>query len=426
MFWILTAALFTLAMLFVLVPLLRKRDFLEDGEQLREEANISLFKERERELEAELAAKNIDVSQFELLILELKQNLLSDVTSENRVSAKSKKINRGLEKKKIKQQGAEKRLLSWNIGIPMVLTFLLPILAYSLYDRWGYLDEIEMMDLYQRTVQNVDDPEEAQDLIVSLGRVVQEDGSQPWPWYFLGENFSNIGMFSEAEIAYLRSAELFEATPEKALVLGRVAMVKYINAELQLTPEITGVIDEARAINPNEITILQLLASDASSNEDYAAAIGYWRLLIQADPNSQQAQTLRANITAAQQILAQQSPSTEEGPVIDVTVSLASGLELNSGLRVFVAARNADREGMPPLAATDLVVGNLPMTIRLDNSSAVGPFNLASAENVYVSALVSRAGVATPQSGDYRVVSESFSHNNEQAEVSLVISEKVN
>ena len=220
MFWILTAALFTLAMLFVLVPLLRKRDFLEDGEQLREEANISLFKERERELETELAAENIDVSQFELLILELKQNLLSDVTSENRISAKSKKIKQGLEKKKIKQQGSEKRLLSWNIGIPMVLTFLLPILAYSLYDRWGYLDEIEMMDLYQRTVQNVDDPEEAQDLIVSLGRVVQEDGSQPWPWYFLGENFSNIGMFSEAEIAYMRSAELFEATPEKALVLG--------------------------------------------------------------------------------------------------------------------------------------------------------------------------------------------------------------
>tara|TARA_Y100001935_G_scaffold84255_1_gene70018 strand:- start:3681 stop:4529 length:849 start_codon:yes stop_codon:yes gene_type:complete len=282
------------------------------------------------------------------------------------------------------------------------------------------------MDLYQRTVQNVDDLEEAQALIVSLGQAVQEDDGQPWAWYFLGENFSNIGMFNEAEIAYARSADLFDATPEKALALGRVAMVKYINADLQLTPEVTGVIDEARAINPNEITILQLLASDASSNEDYATAISYWRLLIQADPNSQQAQTLRANITAAQQILAQQSPSSEEGPVIDVTVSLADDLELNSSLRVFIAARNADREGMPPLAATDLVVGNLPMTVRLDNSSAVGPFNLASAENVYVSALVSQAGIAAPQPGDYRVVSESFSHNNEQAEISLIISETVN
>ena len=423
MFWTLTAALFTLAMLFVLVPLLRKTDFSEDGDKVRNEFNISLFTERKQELEAELAAKNIDAQQFNLLILELKQSLLSDVTDETRQSIPSKKIKG---KRSTDRQSVKEKLLTWSIGFPVILTFLIPLLAYSLYDRWGYIGEVEMMDLYQRTVQNVDDLEEAQALIVSLGQAVQKDDGQPWAWYFLGENFSNIGMFSEAEIAYTRSAQLFEATPEKALVLGRVAMVKYINAELELTPEIAEVIDEARAINPNEITILQLLASDASSNEDYATAIRYWRLLIQADPNSQQAQTLRANITAAQQILAQQSPSAEGGPVIDVTVSLANGLELNSSLRVFIAARNADREGMPPLAATDLVVGNLPMTIRLDNSFAVGPFNLASAENVYVSALVSRTGVATPQPGDYRVVSESFSHNNEQAEVSLVISEKVN
>ena len=426
MFWILTAALFTLAMLFVLFPLLRKSDLSDDGESVRNEANISLFKEREQELEAELASESIDAKQFSSLIIELKRNLLSDVTDGTRQSIPSKKAKKTKDQSSTKRQSVLEKLLTWNIGFPVMLTFLIPLLAYGLYDRWGYIDEVEMMDLYQRTVQNVDDLEEAQALIVSLGQSVQNDDDQPWAWYFLGENFSNIGMFNEAEIAYGRSADLFEATPEKALVLGRVAMVKYINAELQLTPEIAEVIDEARAINPNEITILQLLASNDSSNEDYAAAIGYWRLLIQVDPNSQQAQTLRANITAAQQILAQQSPSSEEGPVIDVTVSLASGLELNSSLRVFVAARNADREGMPPLAATDLVVGNLPMTIRLDNSSAVGPFNLASAENVYVSALVSRTGVATPQAGDYRVVSESFSHNNEQAEISLIISETVN
>ena len=426
MFWILTAALFTSAMLFVLVPLLRKSDLSEDGEKVRNEANISLFKEREQELEAELAAKSIDVKQFNSLLIELKQNLLSDVVDESDQSIPSKRIKKTQGKRLTNNKSAREKFLTWNIGFPILLTFLIPLLAYSLYDRWGYIDEVEMMDLYQRTVQNVDDLEEAQALIVSLGQAVQKDDGQPWAWYFLGENFSNIGMFNEAEIAYARSADLFDATPEKALVLGRVAMVKYINADLQLTPEVTGVIDEARAINPNEITILQLLASDASSNEDYATAISYWRLLIQADPNSQQAQTLRANITAAQQILAQQSPSSEEGPVIDVTVSLADDLELNSSLRVFIAARNADREGMPPLAATDLVVGNLPMTVRLDNSSAVGPFNLASAENVYVSALVSQAGIAAPQPGDYRVVSESFSHNNEQAEISLIISETVN
>lgn len=421
MFWIFTAALFLTAMLFVLVPILRGHGFKEDGDGLRAETNISLFEERESELQSELAANNIDVNQFNALISELKQNLLSDVSNE---LTEVEFIN--VKQAGIVDGGWKERLFSKSSLIPVVLVLLVPLLAYSLYDRWGYLNEIEMMPLYERTVNNLDDLEEAQELIVSLGQAVQANERQPWAWYFLAENFANIGMFDEAEISYSRSADLLEETPEKAVVLGRVAMTKYINAELQFTPEVFAIVEEARAINPNEVTILQLLASDASSNQDYAAAISYWRLLIQVNPNSGQAQTLRENIVAAQQILADQSPSTTSGPIIDVALSLADGLELDSNLRVFVAARNADREGMPPLAATDLVVGNLPMTIRLDNSSAIGPFNLTSADNVYVSALISQTGTATPQTGDYRVVSENFSHNNELAEVNLIISEKVN
>ena len=108
-----------------------------------------------------------------------------------------------------------------------------------------------------------------------------------------------------------------------------------------------------------------------------------------------------------------------------MTLSLADGLELNPGLRVFVAARNAAQEGLPPLAAIDLRVSNLPATIRLDDRSAVGPFNLSSSETIYISALVSNAGIAVPQSGDYRVTSESFAHNGETIAIDLVITDRV-
>ena len=421
MFWIFTFFLFFVAMLFVLVPLIRARGFEEYEDGTRKETNISLFKERESELKAELASSIIDVNQFRVLISELKLNLLSDVKDapkENKQSSKNKKD--------FNDNSWKKKVFSLNILLPILLIFLTPLLAYELYGRWGYFDDVKMMPLYQRTVSNFDDLEEAQELIVSLGQAVQVNENQPWAWYFLAENFANIGMFNEAEIAYARSAGLLDETPERAVVLGRVAMTKYINADLQFTPEVSQIVDEARAINPNEVTILQLLASNASAIEDYSAAIGYWRLLIQVNPNSEQAQILRENIAAAQEILASQEPSEISGPIIDIELSLSDNLELDDNLRVFVAARNADREGMPPLAATDLIIENLPITIRLDNSSAVGPFNLASAKNVYVSALVSLAGVATPQSGDYRVVSETFSHNNDQAEISLIISEIVN
>lgn len=411
-------------MLFVLVPVLRidvrAREQQKDDRDLRKETNIKLFKEREVELQAELSLNHIDEKQFNDLILELKQSLLADVM----IDAKGSKILTK-EKSTSVQTGDKRVFFSKNILVPVVMVLMIPVLAFGLYNQWGYLDDVEMMPLYERTISNFENPEEAQALIVALGQEVQANENQPWAWYFLAENFANIGMFNEAEISYARSADLLEGTFEKAVVLGRVAMTKYINAELQFTPEVQRVVNEAREINPNEVTILQLLASNASANENFAEAIGYWRLLIQANPNSEQAESLRLNIASAQNIMAEQEPSGGNNPIINVVLSLREGLELNRNLRVFVAARDADQEGLPPLAAIDLTVANLPTTIRLDNSSAVGPFNLASANEIYVSALVSQSGTATPQVGDYRVVSEQFSHNNESNQLDLIISERV-
>ena len=410
-------------MLFVLVPLrtdVGVREQQKDDEDLRKETNIKLFKEREVELQAELSLNHIDEKQFNDLILELKQNLLADVMID---ADRSKILSKG--KSTSVEIGDSRVFFSKNILVPVFMVLMIPALAFGLYNQWGYLDDVEMMPLYERTISNFENPEEAQALIVALGQEVQANENQPWAWYFLAENFANIGMFNEAEISYARSASLLDDTFEKAVVLGRVAMTKYINSELQFTPEVQRVVNEAREINPNEVTILQLLASNASANENFAEAIGYWRLLIQANPNSEQAESLRLNISSAQNIMAEQGLSGDNNPIINVVLSLREGLELNRNLRVFVAARDADQEGLPPLAAIDLTVANLPTTIRLDNSSAVGPFNLTSANEIYVSALVSQSGTATPQVGDYRVVSEQFSHNNESNQLALIISDRV-
>ena len=87
-------------------------------------------------------------------------------------------------------------------------------------------------------------------------------------------------------------------------MLGRIAMAMYINTEFEFSSQIRAVIDEARAINPNEMSVLQLLAADAEQREDYSDAIDYWRLMIQVNPNGEFAQELRFRIAAAQEILA--------------------------------------------------------------------------------------------------------------------------
>jgi cytochrome c-type biogenesis protein CcmI len=445
-FWVLTVGLLLLASLFIILPVwLRSREENGESAELRKEANIALFHERSFELENDLSAGNLDQGQFDSLLIELQKSLLADTSFNDQdepasienfiVNSSQKKTFNKVSNRKNKKKDSVSRLSATNL-IPVILAMLIPVLAYSLYDQWGYIDDVELMGLFQRALNSTGDPGEAQALVESLVEATQADEERPWAWYFLGENFANLSMFAESEsvrrdlwlqamTAYQQSSVLFDEGPEKAFLLGRVALAKYMNSGREFNQEILDVIEQAREINPNENTILQLLAADAEQREDYTVAIQYWRLLIQANPNSAEAQMLRQKIATEQQVLAANGEEIDVGPIVEINLSVADGIVLDENLRVFVAVRNAAREGMPPLAATDLRVSNLPQTIQLDNSSAVGPFNLASSDTVYVSALVSFAGVANPQIGDYRVVSENFSHNGQHTIIDLLISEQV-
>ena len=413
MFWLLTLPLSLLAALFVLVPIWQHSRVNPQPfpAALRQSANIALFHQRSDELEADLSAGEIDQQQFDSLLAELQQNLLADVGSDVEVQTASG----------FSLPPARTR---WQVGIPLVLVLLLLLMAYPLYRQWGHLADIQVMDLFRATVENADDPEQAQELVLSLGRFARSNPDRPWPYYFLGENFAALGMFSEAQLSFARAAQLLDADANKALALGRVATFMYMNSGFELTPQVQAVIEEALQINPAEISILQLLAADAEQRQDWPSAIRYWRLLIQASPDSRMAQDLRTRIAHAQG-LTDGADEELDGPVLEVRLSLAEGVELDPELRIFVAARNAAQQGLPPLAALDTTVGDLPATLELSNFNAVGPFNLSSAATVYVSALVSFSGTATPASGDYRVISDSFAHNEERVPLDLVISQQL-
>ena len=69
--------------MFVVIPLwLRTAKDSFESQELRKSANISLFHERNDELEKELAADNIDQDQYNSLVLELQRSLLIDVRTD--------------------------------------------------------------------------------------------------------------------------------------------------------------------------------------------------------------------------------------------------------------------------------------------------------------------------------------------------------
>jgi len=407
LFWTLAALLAVMAIAFFVIPFYRANGGDEEavGSVQRSE-NLLLFAERESELAEDLAAGEIDSEEHATLLRELQQSLLDDVQDTKRKRAPIAISSRG-----------------WLVvGL---IAVSLPAVSVTLYQRWGFIDDVQVMGLFQESLAAQGDVAAASALVTELGELVKNGSENPWVWYFLGENFATIGRFNEAEISYRQAAERLSGQPEEALVLGRAALALYIKSEFRFTPELNALIEQAQAINPNEIAVIQLLAADAQNRGDYAAAIANWRILIQLDPNSPEAQALRGEIANAQRLLREESGEEIVGPEIEVRLALAEGLSLDPNLRVFVAVRSAEREGMPPLAAVGLSVADLPTTISLDNSSQVGPFNISSADLVRVSALVSLNGTANPSRGDYRVVSDDFAHNGQHAIVTLTISDEV-
>ncbi len=405
LFWLGCALLAALAVGFIAIPLWRARRGPAAAETGRDQANVELFRERKRELEADHAAGETDPEQFDALLRELQASLLRDIG----------------ESQPHQPQGAPGG--SGGILAPLILALLLPVAAWLMYQQWGQLEAVELMDPFQRTVQQGGDPEVARELVLRLGDAVRENPEQAWAWYFLGENLSTLGMFDVANSAYRQAVDRLAEDEEKALALGRVALTAYIMARLELTPEIREIIDRTLALNPDEPNVLQLLASDAEESGDFDAAIGYWRRLSQLNPDSQTARQSIANLQRLRDGGETASPDIAAG--IEVAVAIAEGLALDPRLRVFISARNAEAEGMPPLAVATLSVADLPARIILDDSLAVGPFNLSSAQSVYIAALVSQTGSANRAPGDHFAESEPFPLANPPNPVQLKISQVV-
>jgi cytochrome c-type biogenesis protein CcmH len=413
LFWFFAAALVVLAVLFVLLPLWKIHRAGESGRARREQTNLLIFQERIAELEAERAAGTLEEENFQELKRELQRSLLSDVDA-------------GAADVQGKIEGSAS-LLSLSRLIPLVLVLMVPSATFLLYQQWGYQDELELAQLGERTRAGVNNAEEARDLIFAIGEVVQSEPENGWAWFFLAQNLVNLQQFPEAAMSLERAAANIVEPQDKAEILSQQAYLEYFLAEQTLTDKVQGIIDQIQLINPNHQIVLDILGMDAEQRGDYQTAITYLRRILQSTPAGPAADDLNTRIANAQQQLAASGVAPQdgqaaagEGPTIEVQLSVGATLNLPADTRVFVSALEVNGRGQP-LAAEAMTVGDLPVTITLTNADAVGPFNLSSAEQIYIVATASSSGTANVQAGDHQARSEGFAHGNTHAIIPLVI-----
>ncbi|MBR9902746.1 MAG: c-type cytochrome biogenesis protein CcmI [Gammaproteobacteria bacterium] len=380
--WIAIAVLL-LPALWLLVSPLRKARALHDQQHDFEandtsaEQNVAIFKRRLASLEAARERGDIDAARFDEDRLELERSLLEDTAYSERRPLKSASAGR--------------------IVVPVVM---LAVVAVSViwYQQKGAEGDLVLFAV-QQEVQN--DPDGSLAMYIErMEEQAERQPDNPNVWSSLFPLYRETGQMPKAVDALERLIEIEGRIPP---LLAQLAQIRFFMAERQLTDDVQALVDETLEQDPRQPTVLGLLGINAFDNGDYEQAIDHWRRAIAniEDPNT--VSSLRDGIRVAQEPMGiEPEEAVAEGNGIRVRVALDEQLagRVNDNDTVFITARDLEGE-LPPLAVVRAQVSELPMTVTLDDSTAMSPqAQISQVREARLVVRVSPSGQATPQPGD--------------------------
>lgn len=404
-FWIGALLLALMAGLAILWPLV----FSSNVDGLKRKAvNVAIYKERKSELDAQLAAGDLDAESHAALLAELNDSLLDDAEEED-----------------LQQIPTNKTQSQWVLLIAAVL---LPVVAGVWYWERGASQDVVLREM----MQNVSGPEQAGEVIALLRDSLDKQPDNTQNWFMLARLYMDVGQFADATMAYL---EVVNREPEAANVVAEMAQALFLASKNEITPEVRKITQRALQLDPDNGTALGLAGIDAFEQQQYQSAIDLWtKAAGQSMPGSPAQKALEGGIARAKSMLgeganpptstAAAQTDTPAKAAIQVTVSLADAVP-RAGQTVFVYAR-AWQGARMPLAIQRLNISDLPTTLTLDDSmTMMAGVSLASAGQLEVLARVSASGSPAPQSGDWEAAFGPVSLAEGDARVNLTVDRQI-
>ncbi|MCH8496877.1 MAG: c-type cytochrome biogenesis protein CcmI [Marinobacter sp.] len=393
-FWLIAAVLVTLALVFLLYPVFTYRPDRRVENDLRNQ-NLTAYKGRLAELEAELTAGLIDEASFQQMRDELAGSLLDDEEEGKRAPAGRRVVGRRS-----------------AYAVVLVSGLLIPLTSVWLYQNWGAMPAWNQYLAMQELSQP--ERERAQEFLAlaeELRRRLEESPRNPEGWAMLGRTYMTLERYGQAAWAFERLAEQVAEDPRSAATAwGLAAQAQFFRSQGDMTPAVMDAISAARELDPDEVNALGLLGINAFERREFQRAIEYWERIVAVAPEHPQLSSIREGIRTAYDRLGQETPaSAANGTAIRVEVLLSEQFQADvpEGTTLFVYARDAKGSPMP-LAAARLTAAQLPVALTLDDSmSMVDGVRLSDADEVLLVARLSRSGTAQLQPGDWQGVTES-------------------
>ncbi len=385
LFWIIAGLLAAGALLFVLPPLLRKRD--ADASVSRNALNVSIYRDQLRELDADLVSGNISRERYDEAKRDIERRLIEESAEPATGAATAAPRSRRM---------------------AIVTGLLMPLFAIGLYVVTGNPDGLspEKRALSKHDVS----AQQIEGMVDKLAARLKERPEDTEGWVMLGRSYTVLGRHAEAVKAYETAVGRM---PENAQLLadyaGALAMAQ--GGKLQGEPE--KIIERALKIDPDQPKVLAIAGTMAFEKNDFAGAIALWeKLQKHVPPDSEYARSLASGIAEARtrakesgkHVPAAAAPVDAAAAQASVsgTVQLAPALaaKVAPGDTVFIFARAADGPRIP-LAILKKRAGELPIKFVLDDSLAMSPaMKLSGVKQALIGARISKSGDAKPQPGD--------------------------
>lgn len=424
-FWILSAGLLALALLFIVPPLLRSTRI--DSAPDQDSLNLQVFQQRLAELDGDLAAGNLDQAQYDAARHDLERELLYDLdTSEAG-----------------RPPAAEARAVP-SPWLAVALAVLVPAGAVLAYMELGDREIIPRIEAAASGAPSAAPAGHAgtetpplEVLVQRLADKLAEDPSNLEGWVMLARTYFATDQPAKALEAMERAYALAPKEPNVVIAYAEAVAANQAN---KLDGRPADLIRSALELDPANPSARWLSGMLAYQEERFTDAADTWQsILAEMDPADSESAQIRQMVEEARGRAAGGSPENqiaEAAPVaaaetpaavadgqvvapppvteppaptppaaaasVQVSVQIDPGLAAQAAPTdtLFVFARAATGPPMP-LAVQRFSVADLPVSVTLDDSMAMTPaMRLSSFPQVVVGARVSKSGQAMPQPGD--------------------------
>lgn len=375
LFWIAAGLACAVALACVLPGLLRGRAGAGAAQRA---ANVDVYRDQLRELEAERAQGRIDADELAAARRELAARLAGDALDPDAPT-----------------EAAAPPTPRRGLGYGLALAF--PLAAFGLYFLLGTPAALTAMPAAAHPAGMAAGHDFAT-LVERVERKVEANPDDAEAVLMLAKSYGVMQRWADAARAYEKAAALL---PGDAAVLSGYAEALSMRDGGALTGAAMTWVRRALAADPNDMKGLELAGFHAMDGKNYAQAHAYFsRLYAQLPPELPYAQDIRGVREEAAR-LAGQAPEKAAAARITGRVDVAPALraQLRADDVLFVFARAA--AGGPPVAAIRARAGDLPLDFTLDDAVAMNPGNALSAhERVNLVARISKSGGPAAAPGD--------------------------